>query len=153
MDPLLLRAGLVLAVLLLATLAGRRWQQRDGRVVVGRDHGADGRVDHRPGLGLGTAHPGPQAVLFGTPTCAPCDTVKGLLTDVAGERADFRWHYVDAAARLDLADRHGVRRVPTLLVLDQQGTLVARASGVPDRAALAAALDGVPRSPVTDAAA
>lgn len=139
MDPLLLRFALVLLVVLLATLAGRVWQRRDGRVVT--DATAAGR-DHRPGLGLATDHRGPQAVLFGSPTCAPCDTVKGLLQEVAAERDDFRWHYVDAADRLDLADEHAVRRVPTLLVLDHQGEIVARSSGVPERAALAAALTG-----------
>lgn len=137
MEPLLLRAALVLLVVLLATLAGRVWQRRDGRVVA--HAGTTGR-DQRAGLGLTTDHHGPQAVLFGSPTCAPCDTVKGLLREVEAARDDFRWHYVDAAERLDLADQHAVRRVPTLLVLDHRGEIVARSSGVPGRTALAAAL-------------
>ena len=95
MDPLLLRFALVLLVVLLATLAGRVWQRRDGRVTA-TDDPASGR-DHRPRLGLATDHRGPQAVLFGSDTCAPCDTVKGLLREVETERDDFRWHYVDAA--------------------------------------------------------
>ncbi len=113
------------------------WQRRDGRVTV--DATPDAR-DHRPGLGLTTEHHGPQAVLFGSPTCAPCDTVKGLLREVEAERDDFRWHYVDAADRLDLADEHAVRRVPTLLLLDHHGEIVARSAGVPQRSALTAAL-------------
>lgn len=137
MDPLLLRFALVVLVVLLATLAGRVWQRRDGQVVL--DARGAGR-DHRPGLGLATDHRGPQAVLFGSPTCAPCDTVKVLLREVESERDDFRWHYVDAADQLDLAAEHAVRRVPTLLLLDDRGEIVARSSGVPQRDALDAAL-------------
>lgn len=136
-DPLLLRLGLVLLVVLLATLAGRVWQRWDGRVALGIV--GDGQ-DHRPGLGLATDHDGPQALLFGSPACAPCDTVKGILREVAAERSDFRWQYVDAADRLDLAAEHAVRRVPTLLVLDHHGEIVARSSGIPQRTALTAAL-------------
>ena len=138
MDPLLLRLAGVAFVVLAATLAGRVWQRRDGRVTSTDDTGRD----HRPALGLTTDHRGPQAVLFGSATCAPCDTVKGLLRDVEAERGDFRWHYVDAAERLDLAQQHAVRRVPTLLVLDDRGEIVARSAGVPERTALTAALSG-----------
>lgn len=137
MDPLLLRVALVALVMLLATLAGRVWQRRDGRVAVRTT--TSGR-DHRVGLGLAVDHDGPQAVLFGSSTCAPCDTVKGLLREVEEDHDGFRWEYVDAAERLDLADEHGVRRVPTLLVLDERGEIVARSSGVPQRDELAAAV-------------
>jgi len=135
-DPLLLRVALVALVVLLTTLAGRVWQRRDGRVAATASSGRD----HRRNLGLTLDHAGPQAVLFGSATCAPCDTVKGLLAEVESERDDFRWHYVDAVDRLDLADEHAVRRVPTLLVLDHRGEIVARSSGVPQRSALTAAL-------------
>lgn len=137
MDPLLTRVALVALVVLLATLAGKVWQRRDGRVAVAAT--PSGR-DHRAGLGLATDHDGPQAVLFGSATCAPCDTVKGLLREVEATHDGFRWQYVDAADRLDLADAHGVRRVPTLLVLDGRGEIVARSSGVPQRDELAAAV-------------
>lgn len=139
MEPLLARVALVALVVLLATLAGRLWQRRDGSV---RSAVADPGRDHRPRLGLAVDHPGPQVVLFGSAACTPCHTVKGLLREVEAERDDFRWHYVDAADRLDLADEHAVRRVPTLLVVDQHGEIVARSSGVPERASLTAALSG-----------
>lgn len=136
MDPMVLRVLLVAVVVLLATLAGRVWQRRDGRVLVRAGSGRD----HRADLGLATDHDGPQAVLFGSATCTPCDTVKGLLREVEAAHDGFRWRYVDAAERLDLADVHGVRRVPTLLVLDGRGEIVARSSGVPRRDELAAAV-------------
>lgn len=136
MDPLLARVALVLLVVLLSTLAGRVWQRRDGRV----ETVAAGGTDHRAALGLATDHDGPQAVLFGSPTCAPCTTVKGLLSEVEREHDGFRWQYVDAADRLDLADAHDIRRVPTLLVVDGRGEIVARTSGVPQRDALTDAI-------------
>ena len=136
MEPVVLRLGMVLLVVVLATTAGCLWRLRDGRVEVAGDTGRD----DRPTLGLALDHVGPQAVLFGSTTCAPCDTVKRLLREVELQRPDFRWQYIDAAERLDLADAHGIRRVPTLLVLDERGAVVARSSGVPERAALAAAL-------------
>lgn len=136
MDPFLLRLALAMVVVLLATLVGRVWQRRDGRVEVAGDIGRD----HRAALGLTVDHGGPQAVLFGSSTCAPCDTVKGLLREVEEQRGDFRWQYVDAADRMDLVDAHRIRRVPTLLLLDERGEIVARSSGVPERSALAEAL-------------
>lgn len=93
-------------------------------------------------LGLDPALPGPRAVLFGSPTCSPCDTVKAVLDDVrSSERPDLQWSYVDAADHLDVADAQRIRRVPTLLVLDDAGEVVSRASGVPARGELLEALE------------
>lgn len=130
MDPLLTRLALVAGLVVLTAVLGRLWQRRDGRI--DRTARSTDEVDRRPDLELDVTHAGPQAVLFGSPTCRPCDQVKRLLDDVAADRPDFTWTYVDAADRLDLADAHDVRRVPTLLVLDDRGSLVARSSGVPD---------------------
>ena len=49
---------------------------------------------------------------------------------------------VDAADRLDVATALGVRRVPTVLVLDRTGTETARAGGVPRAGELRDALQG-----------
>lgn len=130
MDPILTRLVVVAALVALTAVLGRLWQRRDGRI---DRTDTDDATDHRPALELDAAHAGPQAVLFGSPTCSPCDQVKRLLDEVAADHDDFTWTYVDAAERLDLADAHDVRRVPTLLVLDDRGSLVARSSGVPDR--------------------
>lgn len=129
------RLLVVAVVVLVVTLVGRLASRRDGRVTpvaspadrVVLDRATQSR------LGLDDTHRGPRAVLFGSPTCAPCVTVKGVLDEIRAERQDFAWSYVDTADHLDVADEHRIRRVPTLLVLDEQGAVIARSSGVPAR--------------------
>lgn len=148
-DPVLLRLLLVLAGLAVVVAAGAWWQRRDGRVQVtapGTDEDADDTA-HRlspaqlgdVGLDLRGAEAG--AVLLGSPTCAPCTSVKRILGEVADQRDGFRWVYADAAEHLDLAREHRVLRVPTLFVVDPQGRILARTSGVPAQDDLTAVLD------------
>lgn len=80
-------------------------------------------------------------MLFGSPTCAPCSAVKDVLARLAGERPGFTWTYVDAADHLEVVSTHRILRVPTLLVLDGRGRILARTSGVPRRQDLAGVLD------------
>ena len=47
---------------------------------------------------------------------------------------------VDVAARLDLARQLDIRRTPTVLVLGPQGQVTRRASGLPRRGEVVAAL-------------
>jgi thioredoxin-like negative regulator of GroEL len=145
-DPILLRLVLVGTVLVAAAVAGRVWTARDGRVrlVAEDDDQSTPRLSSAEleSVGLVARPAGPQALLLGSPTCAPCVTVRRVLDEVRAERPDLRWAYVDAADHLDLANAHGVRRVPTLLVLDVDGRIVARTSGVPRTSDLVAALDG-----------
>ena len=141
MDPVLARLLAVAAGVLVTALVGRVVRARRDRMTAVTspatptpapvDDATDGRTDT-----------GPSALLFGSPTCAPCDTLKLLLAEVAEQRDDFSWAYVDAAEHLDLARAHGVRTVPTLLVLDPTGTVVSRSGGVPSRPELAAAVAG-----------
>ena len=136
---MLLRLLVVLAVIGLAALAGAWWRARDGRL---RD-GGDGRFTpaQLATVGLADLPRTGGALLLGSPTCAPCTTVKGILGEVAEDRRAFRWAYVHAADHLDLADAHHVMRVPTLFVLDGRGRILARTSGVPAKGDLLAVLD------------
>lgn len=133
------RLVIVVAVVAVAALVGLWWQARDGRVRAG----GDGRFspDQLGQVGLDAITRGGGALLLGSPTCAPCVTVRGILGEVADERRDFRWTYVDAADHLDIADAHRVMRVPTLFVLDGRGRILARTSGVPAKHDLLAVLD------------
>lgn len=145
MDPVVLRAlGVVVLVLALA-LAGRWWQRRDGRA---RSDAADpGLADHELealGLDLDGAEAG--AVLLSSPTCASCEQVRRVLGQLTAERAGLRWVDVDAADHLELATRHRVRRVPTLLVVTPWGRVLGRASGVPSVEELRRLLDAGARS-------
>lgn len=138
MDPVVLRAGVVLAVIALAYVAGRWWQRRDGEVREGRG----GFVrEHLQAVGLDPRGDDVVALLLGSPTCAPCVTVKRILSEVVEARPSFRWVYVDAADHLDIADAHHVMRVPTLFVLDADGRILARTSGVPTTGDLLDVLD------------
>lgn len=136
---MLVRLLVVLAVIGLAALVGAWWRSRDGRV----REGGDGRftADQLDRVGLDAITRAGGALLLGSPTCAPCTTVRGILGEVADERSDFRWTYVDAADHMDIADAHRVMRVPTLFVLDSRGRILARTSGVPAKRDLVAVLD------------
>lgn len=142
MDPLLLRALVVAALLLAALAAGWWWQRRDGEVRSGGDERL--RSVHLDALGLDLDQADAGAVLLGSPTCTPCESVKQVLTELEGERVGFRWVYADAADHLTLAEEHRVRRVPTLLVVEPTGRIVARTSGVPRSDDLRRVLDGTP---------
>lgn len=136
---MLLRLLVVVAVIGLAALVGAWWRARDGRV----REGGDGRLtsDQLARVGLADLPRTGGALLLGSPTCAPCTTVKGILGEVADERRAFRWAYVDAADHMDIVETHHVVRVPTLFVLGGSGRILARTSGVPARRDVLALLD------------
>lgn len=138
MDPVVQRLLLVLAIVAVAAIVGRWWQSRDGRVREGTGGFTAGQLG---AVGLDPRGAEAVALLLGSPTCAPCVTVKRILGEVAAQRGAFRWVYVDAADHLDIADDHHVMRVPTLFVLDPRGRILARTSGVPTREDLIAVLD------------
>lgn len=92
---------------------------------------------------------GRQATLvqFSTAFCAPCRPTRQLLTQVAGMVDGVSHVEVDAAARLDLVRRLRISSTPTVLVLDRQGAIVKRASGLPRKADVIAALGAVVAAP------
>lgn len=115
-------AGVVLAVAVLSLW----WRRREGRF-------AEAEGDFAPDeLGLARGER-PSAVLveFWGENCAPCRTVETRLAKIAGEIPDVRVVGIDAGNRLDIANRHEVRRVPTVFVTDGDLRIVWRASGVP----------------------
>ncbi|MEX2324567.1 MAG: thioredoxin family protein [Nitriliruptoraceae bacterium] len=157
MDPIVLRALVVGVVVVAVVVAGKRWQSRDGKITLAASSPQPSRHDHRAvprpsgpriearhldavGLDLREADAG--ALLIGSPTCAPCDTVKQVLGDIQQGRSGFRWVYADAADHLELAAEHRIMRVPTVLVVARDGRIVARTSGVPRTDELNAVLDG-----------
>jgi hypothetical protein len=143
MDPMLFRLVAVVGLVAVVAVVGRWWRARDGAVRAGSGTRVDRRHLDAVGLDLAGAQAG--AVLLGSPTCAPCGTVKRLLGELERERDGFRWVYADVADHLEVVDEHRVLRVPTLLVVDRAGRLLARTSGVPRREELRAVLDGCGR--------
>jgi thiol-disulfide isomerase/thioredoxin len=92
---------------------------------------------------------GQQATLvqFSTAFCAPCRPTRQILAQVADMADGVRHVEVDAADRLDLVRRLHIASTPTVLVLDRQGAIVKRASGLPRKADVIAALGAVAAVP------
>lgn len=86
-------------------------------------------------------------VQFSTSMCAPCGRVRRALRDLAGSRAGLAHVEVDAESRLDLVRRHRVLSTPTVFVLDGNGRVRQRLSGVPDRSQLHDALAALSSTP------
>jgi hypothetical protein len=69
-------------------------------------------------------------------------TVQKRIAKIAAEVPELQVVSIDAGARMDVADKHEVRRVPTLFVLDPDLRVIWRASGVPSEDAIRTALLG-----------
>lgn len=79
-------------------------------------------------------------VQFSSAFCAPCRATRVLLTDITGKVDGVVAVDVDAESQLDLVRRLNIMRTPTVLVLDKSGAVVQRASGLPKREQVIAAL-------------
>ena len=114
------------AVLVLAAAGGFAWQRRDGRLKQARQRMTVADL----GQPLGA-----RATLlqFSSSFCAPCGAARQLLAGVAGSTDGVAYLEIDVADRLDLVRRLDVRRTPTVFVLGPQGQIARRASGVPRR--------------------
>jgi thiol-disulfide isomerase/thioredoxin len=122
--------------------------------IPGAEVDGDGNADEaarRPGRGeqpvltaeqLGRAL-GDRATLlqFSSAFCQPCRATKVILADVAAKVDGVEHIEIDAEAHLDLVREIGILRTPTTLVLDGAGRVTARASGVPRKEQVLAALD------------
>ncbi|MFC3988677.1 TlpA family protein disulfide reductase [Actinoplanes siamensis] len=77
---------------------------------------------------------------FSTAFCAPCRAVRRVSAEVAGLLPEVRHVEVDAESHLDEVRALNIWRTPTLLVLDAAGRVTRRATGVPTKPQLIAAL-------------
>jgi thiol-disulfide isomerase/thioredoxin len=98
---------------------------------------------------------GQQATLvqFSTAFCAPCRPTRQILAQVAQLTEGVTHVEIDAASRLDLVRRLRINSTPTVLVLGPDGAVAKRATGLPRKADVIAALGTVigfvPKSPET----
>jgi thiol-disulfide isomerase/thioredoxin len=129
----------VAAVLALATVGGLALRRRDGQLAAAPRQGAA-----QPSLtGAELGQPlGSRATLlqFSSSFCAPCRAARQLLADVAARDPGVTHVEIDVADRLDLVRRLDVRRTPTVFVLGPQGQVTRRASGLPRREDVVAAV-------------
>ena len=129
---------MVAAVLALATVGGLALRRRDGRLAPAPRSAAQQSLT---GAELGQPL-GSRATLlqFSSSFCAPCRAARQLLADVAGRDTGVTHVEIDVADRLDLVRRLDVRRTPTVFVLGPQGQVTRRASGLPRREDVVAAV-------------
>jgi thiol-disulfide isomerase/thioredoxin len=132
-------AIVVAAVLVLATVGGLALRRRDGRLAVAPRSAA--KNQSLTGAELGQPL-GSRATLlqFSSSFCAPCRAARQLLADVAARDTGVTYVELDVADRLDLVRLLDVRRTPTVFVLGPQGQVTRRASGLPRREDVAAAV-------------
>lgn len=138
---ILARLVVVLVVLGAAVAVGRWWQRRDGHVHTVPETAPRVAPAELAALGFDVDASGTVALLLTSPTCSTCVVARRLLDELAVTRRDLEWTDVDVTERPDLAERFGVLRLPTVLLLEPDGHLVARAAGVPPRDELVAHLD------------
>jgi len=132
----------VAAVLALATVAALALRRRDGQLRGTRQQPLTAAELGQP---LGT-----RATLlqFSSSFCAPCRAARQLLADVAVRDAGVAHVEIDVADRLDLVRLLDVRRTPTVFVLGPQGQITRRASGLPRREDVLAAVALASAGPV-----
>lgn len=82
-------------------------------------------------------------VQFSSAFCAPCRAVRQLLGDIAAKEPGVAYAEIDAESHLDLVRRLHILRTPTVLVLDSDGRIATRASGLPRRLDVVAAVRSV----------
>ena len=115
------------AVLVVAAAAGQAWRRNNGRLKGARQRPLTAAELGRP-LGV-------RATLlqFSSSFCAPCRATRLLLADVSAANPGVAHVEIDVADRLDLVQLLDIRRTPTVLVLGPHGQIARRASGLPRR--------------------
>ncbi|MEH1013159.1 thioredoxin family protein [Micromonospora sp. CPCC 206060] len=135
--------AVVLGVLALATVLGLWRRRRDGRIrpVPGTPTAAVGAAAPSSVLAtLGVRAGAVNLVQFSSPFCAPCRTTRRVLGEIEGHIEGVHLVEVDVEQHLDAVRELDIWRTPTVLVVDAGGRVVQRASGVPGRDDLIAAI-------------
>jgi thiol-disulfide isomerase/thioredoxin len=89
-------------------------------------------------LGVGPAEA--TILQFSSAFCAPCRAVRRVSAEVAALLPTVQHVEVDAESHLAEVRELDIQRTPTLLLLDARGRVVKRATGVPSKPQLVAAL-------------
>ncbi|CAN5444036.1 hypothetical protein BH10ACT6_BH10ACT6_11010 [soil metagenome] len=126
----MLIAVVLVGLVALATTLGLLWRASQGRV-----RAASGRVDD--------VELGDRATLLqlSSEFCAPCRSTARVLGEISND--DIRHIEVDIVNRPDLVSRFNVLQTPTTLILDADGTVLARIGGAVRREQVVAELDRV----------
>ena len=138
---------IVVAAVLAASSAFALWRKRTDGLV------RETSVAHGTGSESGQGHEvlraeqlgrelGSQATLvqFSTAFCQPCRATKVILAAVADSAEGVHHIEIDAESHLDLVREIGIMRTPTTLILDGAGRITARATGIPRKDQVLAAI-------------
>ena len=128
----------LLAVLVLSAAFGIYRKVSDGRLREEIVPPLQGLTEH---LHLDHDHP-PQVTFlqFSSEFCQPCRVTNKLLDEVTNSLPAICHIELDVVEHMDLVKTYGITRTPTTLIIDKSGTVHFRATGVPKKAELTAAV-------------
>jgi thiol-disulfide isomerase/thioredoxin len=131
-------AYVLLAVLALSVAFGIYRKVSDGKLREEIVPPLQGLTEH---LHLDHDHP-PQVTFlqFSSEFCQPCRVTNKLLDEVTNSFPAICHIELDVVEHMDLVKTYGITRTPTTLVIDKSGTVHFRATGVPKKAELTAAV-------------
>ena len=131
-------AYVLLAVLALSVAFGIYRKVSDGRLREEIVPPLQGLTEH---LHLDHDHP-PQVTFlqFSSEFCQPCRVTNKLLDEVTNSFPAICHIELDVVEHMNLVKTYGITRTPTTLIIDKSGTVHFRATGVPKKAELTAAV-------------
>jgi thiol-disulfide isomerase/thioredoxin len=131
-------AYVLLAVLVLSVAFGIYRKVSDGKLREEIVPPLKGLTEH---LHLDHDHP-PQVTFlqFSSEFCQPCRVTNKLLDEVTNSFPAICHIELDVVEHMDLVKTYGITRTPTTLIIDKSGTVHFRATGVPKKAELTAAV-------------
>ena len=126
---------ILISALILASLFGVYRARTDGHVKAKAE--AHIWTTHNCHIDLGE-----KATLlqFSSSFCQPCRVTKVLLADIALKTPGVAHVEINAEEHLPLVRELGISRTPTTLILDKNGTIRGKASGLPKRDEVAKSL-------------
>ena len=128
----------LLAVLALSVAFGVYRKVSDGKLREEIVPPLQGLTEH---LHLDHDHP-PQVTFlqFSSEFCQPCRVTNKLLNEVTNSFPAICHIELEVVEHMDLVKTYGITRTPTTLIIDKSGTVHFRATGVPKKAELTAAV-------------
>lgn len=129
----------LLAVLVLSVAFGIYRKLSDGKLREEIVPPLQGLSEH---LHLDHDHP-PQVTFlqFSSEFCQPCRVTSKVLDEVTNAFPAICHIELDVVEHLDLVKTYGISRTPTTLIIDKDGTVHFRATGVPKKAELTTAVN------------
>jgi len=70
-----------------------------------------------------------KIIKFSTKTCSPCISLKPIFDKVSIENNDVLFESIDCHENPEITQKYGIRGVPCLVLLDEQGNEIKRNVG------------------------